>query len=164
MIGSQLEPGLVPRATWYLFERLQALNASDASKVLHPDDAYTPRAVADDDEEGGEVDTPDNTPRDGSGGGGSNNGGSRTFKLSATYLQIYNEQLIDMLADEPSQKELKIRSSPQLGVFVSGLTEHPVRSPQDVLALLEKGNLQRQTASTKMNAASSRSHAVFTLA
>ena len=46
MIGSQLEPGLVPRATWYLFERLQALNATDASKVP-PEEAYTPRAADD---------------------------------------------------------------------------------------------------------------------
>ena len=87
--------------------------------------------------------------------------GKRTFKLTATYLQIYNETLIDMLAEAPA--DLKVRNSPQLGVFVSGLTEHPVRSPQDVLDLLERGNKMRATASTKMNAASSRSHAVFTL-
>ena len=153
MIGSKLEPGLVPRATWYLFERLKALNARDTSRV-HPDDAYTSHAPADDDE-GGYGEEGDEE----AGGGGSGDG--RTFKLYATYLQIYNETLIDMLTDTPC--ELKIRNSAQLGIHVGGLTEHPVRSPQDVLDLLEKGNSKRQTASTKMNAASSRSHAVFSL-
>ena len=206
MLGTALEPGLVPRSAYFLFERLQAMRARDASKV-RADEAATPRAAASSDDEGDEE---DDAGGDGEGGGveaavegdgssrssrssGSSGGGSgesgrsagqpakggrrRTFKLTATYLQIYNETLIDLLAEPGasgsgggggtaearSAPELRIRTSAQLGVFVSGLTEHAVRSPQDVIELISRGNGQRATAATKMNAASSRSHAVFTL-
>ena len=52
-----------------------------------------------------------------------------------TYLQIYNEALYDMLAEEgggaPAEL-LRIRQDPQRGVFVQGLSEHEVRTPQQV--------------------------------
>jgi hypothetical protein len=49
------------------------------------------------------------------------------------------------------------------GVFVEGLTEVTVRSPQEVWALAAKGQRARQTAATRLNDVSSRSHAVFTV-
>jgi kinesin family protein 5 len=48
-------------------------------------------------------------------------------------------------------------------VYVEGLSSFNVNSPEEVLALLEQGNENREVASTKMNAHSSRSHAVFIL-
>ena len=47
-------------------------------------------------------------------------------------------------------------------VIISGLEEVEVCSKADVYSILEKGSLKRQTASTLMNAHSSRSHTVFT--
>ena len=203
MLGTALEPGLVPRSAYFLFERLQAMRARDASKV-RADEAATPRAAASSDDEGDEEEDAgggegggeeaavegDGSSRSSGGSGSSGGGGEsgrsagqpakggrrRSFKLTATYLQIYNETLIDLLAEPGasgsggggtaearSAPELRIRTSAQLGVFVSGLTEHAIRSPQDVIDLISRGNGQRATAATKMNAASSRSHAVFTL-
>ena len=124
MIGSSLEPGLVPNATRFLFERLQALGGRDASKV-HPDHAYTPRAAQRD---GGESEDGDDSRATDPQREGHESDGRRTFKLSATYLQIYNESLIDLLSETTTPADLKIRTSAQLGIFVSGLTEHPVRS------------------------------------
>ena len=91
---------------------------------------------------------------------------TRKFRTSVTYLQIYNEALYDMLADEGSGAPvelLRIRHDPQRGVFVQGLKEHVVTTPQEVRDLLNRGNHARATSATKMNASSSRSHAVFTL-
>ena len=91
---------------------------------------------------------------------------TRKFRTSVTYLQIYNEALYDMLADEASGAPadlLRIRQDPQRGIFVQGLKEHVVTTPQEVRELLSRGNHARATSATKMNASSSRSHAVFTL-
>eukprot|EP00908_Phaeocystis_cordata_P027103 Transcript_9641.p1 GENE.Transcript_9641~~Transcript_9641.p1 ORF type:complete len:556 (-),score=136.43 Transcript_9641:107-1774(-) len=92
-------------------------------------------------------------------------GATRKFRVAATYLQIYNEALHDMLAEEGAAHppDLKIRACPQRGVFVQGLSEHAVTSPQQVKELIARGNHARATSATKMNASSSRSHAVFTL-
>jgi len=46
-------------------------------------------------------------------------------------------------------------------VFVEGLSEWAVRSPNEIYSLMQKGALSRATATTKMNDMSSRSHAVF---
>ena len=60
---------------------------------------------------------------------------TRKFRVLVTYLQIYNEALYDMLAEEgggaPAEL-LRIRQDPQRGVFVQGLSEHEVRTPQQV--------------------------------
>ena len=58
---------------------------------------------------------------------------------------------------------MQIREDKQKGVFVEGLSEWVVRSPNEIFSLMQKGALSRATASTKMNDVSSRSHAVFVI-
>lgn len=48
-------------------------------------------------------------------------------------------------------------------VIVQGLEERVVKSKESVLKILEEGSMKRQTAATKMNASSSRSHTIFTI-
>ena len=48
-------------------------------------------------------------------------------------------------------------------MIVQGLEEIVVHSKESVLKILEEGSLKRQTAATKMNATSSRSHTIFTI-
>ena len=81
------------------------------------------------------------------------------FMVRASYLQIYNESISDLLKNEKST--LQIREDKKKGVFVEGLSEWAVRSPTDIYNLLQKGASNRETSSTKMNDVSSRSHAVF---
>lgn len=47
--------------------------------------------------------------------------------------------------------------------WVSDLSKHLVQNYSDVEELMEAGNINRTTASTSMNDASSRSHAIFTI-
>lgn len=82
-----------------------------------------------------------------------------TFMVRASYLQIYNEVISDLLRTE--RKNLQIREDTTRGVFVEGLSEWAVRSPHEIFSLLKKGAYSRKTAETKMNNISSRSHAVF---
>ena len=82
-----------------------------------------------------------------------------TFMVRASYLQIYNEIISDLLKVE--RTSLSIREDRKKGVFVEGLSEWAVRSPNEIYSLMQRGALSRATATTKMNDLSSRSHAVF---
>lgn len=82
-----------------------------------------------------------------------------TFMVRASYLQIYNEVISDLLKVE--RTSLHIREDRKKGVFVEGLSEWAVRTPNEIYGLLTSGALSRATATTKMNDVSSRSHAVF---
>ncbi|CAG9326634.1 unnamed protein product [Blepharisma stoltei] len=83
------------------------------------------------------------------------------FMVRASYLQIYNENISDLLKND--RVSLQIREEKRKGVFVEGLSEWAVRSPSEICSLMQKGELARATACTKMNDMSSRSHAVFIL-
>jgi hypothetical protein len=56
-----------------------------------------------------------------------------------------------------------VREHPTTGVFVEDLSTCAVESYKDIQDLLELGLEHRTTASTNMNAESSRSHSVFTI-
>ena len=77
----------------------------------------------------------------------------------ASPLQLYNEEVNDLLA--PENTKLPIHESKENGVYVCGLREDIVTSPEQVLSLLEEGENNRHIGSTKMNDTSSRSHTVF---
>ena len=90
-----------------------------------------------------------------------NTNSNTTFIIRATYLQIYNESISDLL--KPEKKNLSIRESKQKGLYVESLSEWAVRSPNDIYALLERGSQSRAKANTHMNDVSSRSRAVFSI-
>ena len=58
---------------------------------------------------------------------------------------------------------LKVREHKVLGPYVEGLTKVAVSNADDIQAHMDKGMKKRHVAATKMNAESSRSHAVFTI-
>ena len=82
-----------------------------------------------------------------------------TFMVRASYLQIYNEVISDLLRGEKTN--LKIREDPKKGVFVQGISEWAVVKPEEIMELMKIGGKARSTAKTNMNESSSRSHAVF---
>ena len=81
------------------------------------------------------------------------------FIIRASFLQIYNENISDLLKSD--KKNLQIREDKKKGIYVDLLSEWAVRSPLDLYALLRRGGGSRATSSTYMNDVSSRSHAVF---
>ena len=83
----------------------------------------------------------------------------KRFLVRASYLQIYNECISDLL--KPERTNLSIREDKKRGVFVEGLSEWVVRSPEEIYGLMERGGAMRATGAHKMNEMSSRSHAVF---
>ena len=88
---------------------------------------------------------------------------SMQFAVSLSSLQIYQESTSDLLADPAHSPPLQVREDPAHGVYVEGLSEHPVTSPEHVLELVHESATNRATCSTSMNRASSRSHALLLL-
>lgn len=96
------------------------------------------------------------------------------FLVTASYFEIYNEVLFDLLDASDRKKRaskvdkaggggLEIKEHPALGVYVKGLQEMVVDHSDKLLAIVEQGMKNRTVASTQMNADSSRSHSVFTI-
>lgn len=89
---------------------------------------------------------------------------SETYKYSVKlqFLELYGEQIRDLL--NPSSTKVTIRDlGGDTEPKVIGATQENVKSAKEALYLLEKGALRRKTASTNMNADSSRSHAMITV-
>uniref|UniRef100_A0A8D3CNQ2 Kinesin motor domain-containing protein n=1 Tax=Scophthalmus maximus TaxID=52904 RepID=A0A8D3CNQ2_SCOMX len=85
------------------------------------------------------------------------------FCLTVSYLEIYNEDILDLLSASKDKPGISIREDPKDGIKIVGLTERQVFSAQEMVGCLEVGNSARTVGSTAMNAASSRSHAIFTI-
>lgn len=85
-----------------------------------------------------------------------------------SYLEIYNERLRDLLRegdDDAAASLLQLKEDPSRGTYVAGgLREVTVKDAAECTRLLVQGDHRRAAAATRMNAASSRSHAVLTLA
>ncbi|OVA18500.1 Kinesin [Macleaya cordata] len=83
----------------------------------------------------------------------------REFLLRMSYMEIYNEEINDLLA--PEHRKLQVHESLERGIFVAGLREEIVASPEQVLDLMEFGESHRHFGETNMNVYSSRSHTIF---
>ncbi|KAK7197111.1 Unc104-like kinesin [Novymonas esmeraldas] len=86
--------------------------------------------------------------------------------VEVSYYEIYNEKVRCLL--RPTQggyddTPLRVREHPKYGPFIEGLAKFVVSSQAEFLSLMNDGNKVRTTASTAMNATSSRSHAVFAI-
>ncbi|XP_033752605.1 kinesin-like protein KIF17 isoform X7 [Pecten maximus] len=84
------------------------------------------------------------------------------FLIHASYLEIYNEEIRDLLGKDAKAK-MDLKEHPEKGVYVSGLSMHPVHNVTECERIMEKGWKNRATGATLMNADSSRSHSIFTI-
>ena len=82
----------------------------------------------------------------------------RDVKVSASYMEIYNESVNDLL--DGSKRNLEIRDSKD-GVVVERLTSREASCAQGLIDILNEGEQLRSMAETKQNSVSSRSHTVF---
>ncbi|RCN38315.1 kinesin motor domain protein [Ancylostoma caninum] len=88
------------------------------------------------------------------------------YSVRVSYLELYNEELYDLLAPTSDDRErLRIFDDPlKKGmVVISGAEEIPVKDRAEVYRLLKRGAEKRTTAATLMNMHSSRSHSIFTV-
>nr|XP_033786331.1 kinesin-like protein KIF15 isoform X2 [Geotrypetes seraphini] len=88
-------------------------------------------------------------------------GDGKSFLCKCSFIEIYNEQIFDLL--DSASAGLFLREHIKKGVFVVGVLEHVVTSAAEAYQVLSMGWRNRRVASTSMNRESSRSHAVFTV-
>lgn len=86
-----------------------------------------------------------------------------SFTVSFTMIEIYLERIFDMLQDPDSSNKLAIRQDPLFGVYISGITEYVVQTPEDVFELIRRGNSNRSVRLTAYSECSSRSHCICQL-
>ncbi|KAG6557215.1 hypothetical protein Mapa_001142 [Marchantia paleacea] len=83
------------------------------------------------------------------------------FVVKCSYLQIYNEQVSDLL--DPASLNLTIHEDAKSGMYVEGLQEVVVSTAEATYGVFRRGSENRHVGMTAMNAESSRSHSVFTV-
>ncbi|CAI9537251.1 unnamed protein product, partial [Staurois parvus] len=88
-------------------------------------------------------------------------GDGKSFLCKCSFIEIYNEQIFDLL--DSASSGLLLREHIKKGVFVVGAIEQVVTSAAEAYQVLSTGWRNRRVASTSMNRESSRSHAVFTV-
>ncbi|KLU80972.1 hypothetical protein MAPG_00068 [Magnaporthiopsis poae ATCC 64411] len=138
--------GVIPRAAFELFEKLDGGAAkpvnANRSSMSH---LRTPARYS-----------TQSTPR-----------AEKNWSLKATYVEIYNEQLRDLLLPDTvpahERSAVTIREDVKGNILLTGLRQVEINSVDDLMAALNLGSALRQTDATAINARSSRSHAVFSL-
>lgn len=85
-------------------------------------------------------------------------------EVTFSMLEIYNEQVTDLLSSQGARGGLQVRQHPSQGYFYAqGLKKIPVGSFKEIEHRIEEGTANRTVASTNMNATSSRAHTVVTI-
>ncbi|XP_072052681.1 kinesin-like protein KIN-14I isoform X4 [Arachis hypogaea] len=85
------------------------------------------------------------------------------YEIGVQMLEIYNEQVRDLLSTDGATKKLEIRNRSQNGLNVPDANLVPVATTADVINLMNLGNKNRAVGSTAMNSRSSRSHSCLTV-
>ena len=80
------------------------------------------------------------------------------MRVSIAYVQVYMELLQDLLRPEST---LSLREHPDLGVYLDGACWRSVTTVENACAQVAEADARRTTAFTRLNADSSRSHAVL---
>lgn len=93
------------------------------------------------------------------------------YSMKVTFLELYNEEITDLLANEESSRSSEDKSKRPIalmedgkgGVLVRGLEEEIVYSASEIYNLIDRGSAKRRTAETLLNKQSSRSHSIFSI-
>lgn len=141
--------GLIPRSISYIFE---TINTIQQQLLKNRENAATLQSTK---SENSILDEDDNN----NSGKDSNCEQHIEFTVTVSFYEIYCEKIRDIL--NPVQDNMKLRETKTDGFLVQDLTEVVCRNEQEMLQVLEKGNANRATSATLMNAYSSRSHSIL---
>ncbi|KXJ97059.1 kinesin motor domain-containing protein, partial [Microdochium bolleyi] len=129
--------GVIPRAAIALFEQLEGSTPKSSKRSsmsqLRTPSRYSMSAAP-----------PVSLPK-----------AERNWQLRATYVEIYNEQLRDLLLPENAQpherNNVTIREDTKGNIILTGLCQVEINSVDDLLGALNFGSSIRQTDSTAIN-------------
>lgn len=89
--------------------------------------------------------------------------GDETIEIQVSMLEVYKEQIFDLLASKKDTKLERVKFDHDLGVIVADLTHETVSTVKQVEDAVARGQRMRRVAATKMNDKSSRSHLILRL-
>jgi hypothetical protein len=81
-------------------------------------------------------------------------------QVTLSYVEVYNEEVRDLISVQGGSQDLFIRETPDGRVYVQGMTSIIVTRPEQVFRLMQDAQERRVVGSTKINDVSSRSHAI----
>ncbi|KAK3096468.1 hypothetical protein FSP39_000498 [Pinctada imbricata] len=86
-----------------------------------------------------------------------------TITVTSYMLELYNDKLIDLYAKPGTSddEKMEIKKDKKGLVFIQGSVIKEASNAKELYALFDEGSKNRHTASTKMNAESSRSHLII---
>ena len=138
--SSIADMGIIPRAAAALFEELSGTNTPRPSRSQSQLQSASAAAVA---------------------------SGEPEWQLKATYVEIHNEELRDLLVPSStaaSSESVPVQIREDKGrIMLTGAKQVEVKSVNDLMNALHYGSAIRQTDATAINSQSSRSHAIFSL-
>jgi hypothetical protein len=189
MMGNKRDPGIIPRLCRDLFDRIEQdeIKQQEAAGMDsaggrgggydesdEPDYPTTPGVLS------GKSPAKEGVPRLPSPPLGKRPRGRKLIKVTVSYMEIYNEQMRDLLKTRPKGQKLqyksrfdsreldaeeyqslRVRQHPLNGPFVEGITTVEVENWLECVKVIRQGNEVRSSCSTDMNDSSSRSHAIF---
>lgn len=93
------------------------------------------------------------------------------YSVFVTYIEIYNNSVYDLLDESPIEVTKRggalqhklLREDINRNVYVNGVTEVEVESPEDAFEVYLRGQRRRRMAHTALNTESSRSHSIFNI-
>jgi len=91
------------------------------------------------------------------------------YAVFISYIEIYNENIFDLLCEELTDNCSKVRRSKHLreddkkNMYVLGATQIEVATTEEAFLVFQKGQERRRIAHTQLNAVSSRSHSIFNI-
>ncbi|XP_050493495.1 protein claret segregational-like [Bombus huntii] len=82
------------------------------------------------------------------------------YRIEASFLEIYNEHIVDLLDSQAKTHEIKMADSKGHNLYVSNLKIQEINSPEELHECLLTAQCNRAVAATQSNERSSRSHSV----
>ena len=89
--------------------------------------------------------------------------GDSNFSVMISLIEIYQENIIDLLDTRSHSQHLHVREDMENGVYVENLTLCTVQTYEDSMRLVMQGLMKRSISRTEMNVKSSRAHSVLTI-
>lgn len=86
---------------------------------------------------------------------------THTYNISVSVLEVYNEQIRDLLATSPASKKLEVKQASEGSHHVPGIVEAKVENIKEVWNVLRTGSNARVVGSNNVNEHSSRSHCML---
>lgn len=73
------------------------------------------------------------------------------YKIEASFLEIYNEHIVDLLDSKPKVHEIRMADSKGHDLYVSNLRIEEINSPEELQECLLIAQRNRAVAATKSN-------------